>query len=223
MTWLWIPHASSWSSTYECVGLLRTFHPLLTSRFTFQHLPAFVFCLFCVVVWFCCFGVFLFPVFALLCFWFLFCKCLGIPNSPRSLDLDDRQGLIARSAMQQKKKINLDKGFRFCSYWPILFQSPGLEETQAQNLQLIRNLVTANGLEMYELPKDDLLENTKSSPQDFKLRSIFISFSLTWFLFLLLLLLLLLYVRSWTQPAPPDLEDAIPISTLRRPQSLDIA
>ena len=104
MTWLWIPHASSWSSTYECVGLLRTFHPLLTSRFTFQHLPAFVFCLFCVVVWFCCFGVFLFPVFALLCFWFLLCKCLGIPNSPRSLDLDDRQGLIARSAMQQKKK-----------------------------------------------------------------------------------------------------------------------
>ena len=104
MTWLWIPHASSWSSTYECVGLLRTFHPLLTSRFTFQHLPAFVFCLFCVVVWFCCFGVFLFPVFALLCFWFLFCKCLGIPNSPRSLDLDDRQGLIARSAMQQKKR-----------------------------------------------------------------------------------------------------------------------
>ena len=103
MTWLWIPHASSWSSTYECVGLLRTFHPLLTSRFTFQHLPAFAFCLFCAVVWFCCFGVFLFPVFALLCFWFLFCKCLGIPNSPRSLDLDDRQGLIARSAMQQKK------------------------------------------------------------------------------------------------------------------------
>ena len=104
MTWLWIPHASSRSSTYECVGPLRTFHPLLTSRFTFQHLPAFVVCLFCVVVWFCCFGVFLFPVFALLCFWFLFCKCLGIPNSPRSLDLDDRQGLIARSAMQQKKK-----------------------------------------------------------------------------------------------------------------------
>ena len=53
----------------------------------------FVFCLFC------CFFV------ALLCFCFLFCKCLGIPNSPRSLDLDDRQGLIASSAMQQKKKI----------------------------------------------------------------------------------------------------------------------
>ena len=63
MTWLWIPHASSWSSTYECVELvtfppldtrrmlLRTFHPLLTSRFTFQHLPSFVFCLFCVLVW----------------------------------------------------------------------------------------------------------------------------------------------------------------------------
>ena len=41
----------------------------------------------------------------LLCcvFGFLFCKCFGIPNSPRSLDLDDRQGLIASSAMQQKK------------------------------------------------------------------------------------------------------------------------
>ena len=36
-------------------------------------------------------------------FGFLFCKCFGIPNSPRSLDLDDRQGLIASSAMQQKK------------------------------------------------------------------------------------------------------------------------
>ena len=94
MTWLWIPHASSWSSTYECVGLLRTFHPLLTSRFTFQHLPT---------LSFVCF-VFLFGFFVFVVFWFLFCKCLGIPNSPRSLDLDDRQGLIARSAMQQKKK-----------------------------------------------------------------------------------------------------------------------
>ena len=37
---------------------------------------------------------------ALSCFCFLFCKCFGIPNSPRSLDLDDRQGLIASSAMQ---------------------------------------------------------------------------------------------------------------------------
>ena len=42
------------------------------------------------------FGVFV----ALSCFCFLFCKCFGIPNSPRSLDLDDRQGLIASSAMQ---------------------------------------------------------------------------------------------------------------------------
>ena len=33
----------------------------------------------------------------------LFCKCFGIPNSPRSLDLDDPQGLIASSAVQQKK------------------------------------------------------------------------------------------------------------------------
>ena len=37
---------------------------------------------------------------ALSCFCFLFCKCFGIPNSPRILDLDDRQGLIASSAMQ---------------------------------------------------------------------------------------------------------------------------
>ena len=41
---------------------------------------------------------------ALWCFCFLFRKCFGIPNSPRSLDLDDRQGFIASSAMQQKKK-----------------------------------------------------------------------------------------------------------------------
>ena len=59
-----------------------------------KHLP----CSFCFVL---CFG---FGVFvALLCFCFLFCKCFGIPNSPCSLDLDDRQGLIASSAMQQKK------------------------------------------------------------------------------------------------------------------------
>ena len=51
---------SSRSSTYECVGPLRTFHPLLTSRFTFQHLPVFVF-LFC-VLFVCCFVVFLVPV-----------------------------------------------------------------------------------------------------------------------------------------------------------------
>ena len=61
-----------------------------------KHLP----CSFCFVL---CFG---FGVFvALSCFCFLFCKCFGIPNSPRSLDLDDRQGLIASSAMQPKKKV----------------------------------------------------------------------------------------------------------------------
>ena len=71
-------------------------------RFTLSHLAFHIptlagscLCLFCVVV--CLVVLFL-------CFWFLFCKCIGIPNSPRSLDLDDRQGLIARSAMQQKKK-----------------------------------------------------------------------------------------------------------------------
>ena len=62
------------------------------------HIPAlagfcllFVLCSCLVLLLWCVFG-------------FLFCECLGIPNSPRSLDLDDRQGLIARSAMQQKKK-----------------------------------------------------------------------------------------------------------------------
>ena len=65
-----------------------------------KHLP----CSFCFVL---CFG---FGVFvALLCFCFLFCKCFGIPNSPRSLDLDDRQGLIASSAMQKKNKKIGDK------------------------------------------------------------------------------------------------------------------
>ena len=59
-----------------------------------KHLPVF---LFCVVFWawgclLLC-GV-LFPVL----------QVFGIPNSPRSLDLDDRQGFIASSAMQQKKK-----------------------------------------------------------------------------------------------------------------------
>ena len=43
-------------------------------------------------------------------------KVFGIPNSPRSLDLDDRQGFIASSAMQQKKNresffFNLESGF----------------------------------------------------------------------------------------------------------------
>ena len=59
-----------------------------------KHLPVFVLC--------CVLGVWGFV--ALSCFCFLFCKCFRIPNSPRSLDLDDRQGLIASSAMQQKKK-----------------------------------------------------------------------------------------------------------------------
>ena len=66
-----------------------------------KHLP----CSFWFVL---CFGFGVF--FALWCFCFLFCKCLGIPNSPRSLDLDDRQGFIASSAMQQKKIGRLQKG-----------------------------------------------------------------------------------------------------------------
>ena len=62
------------------------------------HIPTLAgFCL--LFVLFSCLVLLLWCVFG-----FLFCECLGIPNSPRSLDLDDRQGLIARSAMQQKKK-----------------------------------------------------------------------------------------------------------------------
>ena len=58
---------------------------------------------------------------ALLCFCFLFCKCFGIPNSPRSLDLDDRQGLIASSAMQQKKKSpNTAPGTKIAFYSSLL-------------------------------------------------------------------------------------------------------
>ena len=56
-----------------------------------KHLPVFVLCC---VLGLGVFVVFLFPVL----------QVFGIPNSPRSLDLDDRQGFIARSAMQQKKK-----------------------------------------------------------------------------------------------------------------------
>ena len=60
-----------------------------------KHLPCSFFFVLCFG-----FGVFV----ALSCFCFLFCKCFGIPNSRRSLDLDDLQGLIASSAMQQKKR-----------------------------------------------------------------------------------------------------------------------
>ena len=58
-----------------------------------KHLPVFCFVLCFGFGGVCCFVVSLFPV------WQVF----GIPNSPRSLDLDDRQGFIASSAMQKKK------------------------------------------------------------------------------------------------------------------------
>ena len=57
-----------------------------------KHLPVFCFVLCFGLGGVCCFVVFLFPVL----------QVFGIPNSPRSLDLDDRQGFIASSAMQQK-------------------------------------------------------------------------------------------------------------------------
>ena len=62
MTWLWIPHASSRSSTYECGGLLRTFHlfsPRVSHSNTCRLLSLFVLCccLSCCLVF-----VFLVPV-----------------------------------------------------------------------------------------------------------------------------------------------------------------
>ena len=59
-----------------------------------KHLPVFCFVLCFGLRGVCCFVLFLFPAL----------QVFGIPNSPRSLDLDDRQGFIAGSAMQQKKK-----------------------------------------------------------------------------------------------------------------------
>ena len=76
-------------SALGCFGRFTLFSPRVSHSNT------------CRLLSFVCF-VFLFGL-VFVVFWFLFCKCLGIPNSPRSLDLDDRQGLIARSAMQQKK------------------------------------------------------------------------------------------------------------------------
>ena len=62
-----------------------------------KHLPGFCFVLCFGFGGVCCFVGFLFPVL----------QVFGIPNSPRSLDLDDRQGFIAGSAMQQKKNISM--------------------------------------------------------------------------------------------------------------------
>ena len=81
-------------SALGCFGRFTLFSPRVSHSNT------------CRLLSFVCF-VLLFGFVALVCFCFLFCECLGIPNSPRSLDLDDRQGLIARSAMQQKKKTTL--------------------------------------------------------------------------------------------------------------------
>ena len=91
-------------SALGCFGRFTLFSPRVSHSNTCRLLSFVCFVLlfgFVALVCFC------FLCFASLCFWFLFCKCLGIPNSPRSLDLDDRQGLIARSAMQQKKKKSL--------------------------------------------------------------------------------------------------------------------
>ena len=90
-----IPYASSWSSTYESVGPLRTFHsfspPVSPSNDTCRVFVCFV------GVWGCLVWVLLF---VLSCFVFLFASVMEFLNPSRVLDLDDRQGLIASSAMQ---------------------------------------------------------------------------------------------------------------------------
>ena len=94
-----IPYASSWSSTYESFGQLRTSHPFFVHHLSHHPMTLAVvplcWCLgflFVCLVWVSC----------------LFCRVLvpvlqvsgNFSNPPRVLDLDDRQGLIASSAMQ---------------------------------------------------------------------------------------------------------------------------
>ena len=74
-----IPYASSWSSTYESVGPLRTFHsfspPVSPPNDTCRFLACFVGVWGCLVV-----GL----LFVLSCFCFLFCKCHGISQILRA-------------------------------------------------------------------------------------------------------------------------------------------
>ena len=88
-----------------------------------KHLPVFCFVLCFGFGGVCCFVVFLFPVL----------QVFGTPNSPRSLDLDDRQGFIASSAMQPKKKrslhdSNLDSEDRQPDHSPEYGPVPGVEQ-----------------------------------------------------------------------------------------------
>ena len=89
-----IPYASSWSSTYASVGPLRTFHsfspPVSPSNDTCRVFVCLCWCLGC-FAWVL--------LFVLSCF-VSFASVMEFLNPPRVLDLDDRQGLIASSAMQ---------------------------------------------------------------------------------------------------------------------------
>ena len=117
-----------------------------TSRLTFQTLAVSLF----VVVGAWGLGV----VVALSCFCFLFCKCFGIPNSPRILDLDDRQGLIASSAMQKKKSTGVSPGGSFRMRRP-----SNVNLQPYQTLRLPRNLqvrdFTRNSVNCFHQWKDD--------------------------------------------------------------------
>ena len=100
------------------------------------------------------FVVLLFGFVALVCFCFLFCECLGIPNSPRSLDLDDRQGLIARSAMQQKKK---KKNLLYAAWVRSRAERPSVSYTKV----VMEVAWTGHNL---QFTKTDALATSRSSP-----------------------------------------------------------
>ena len=89
--YLMLPPGVLHMSALARFGRFTLFSPRVSHS---KHLPVFCFVLCFGFGGVCCFVVFLFPVL----------QVFGIPNSPRSLDLDDRQGFIASSAMQQKKK-----------------------------------------------------------------------------------------------------------------------
>ena len=125
-------------------GRFTLFSPCVSHS---KHLP----CSFCFML---CFGFGV--VVALLCFCFLFCKCFGIPNSPRSLDLDDRQGLIASSAMQQKKK-RWSSSPPTTAQWQQWHHSPRLGRLSPfphrSTLQWHPAMAPSNGTQQWHSPK----------------------------------------------------------------------
>ena len=118
----------------------------------------------------------------LLCcvFGFLFCKCFGIPNSPRSLDLDDRQGLIASSAMQQKKKLVLPRDPTVLPSWRLLHTANSLANlltptgplilfstsTSLINPDILLHLPPYATFSTHDAPMDDTSATPEHNPPD---------------------------------------------------------